>query len=170
MTNSNFYHVLKKIIFLFFSILKVYLIGGIVSLLMLTFLNLTDEYFKNLDWEWNNRVLKLDKYFLFTFYIPIYFLVFCGIFNFIISKLFLNKILKIFEFALGILLFCLIDFRLKKVLIVSDFVLLNLLLLIAIYFSFYMFILKIFKINKKKKQHPLPREIKFNEVNPSHGF
>jgi hypothetical protein len=151
MTNSKFYQILKKTIFLLFSFLKVYLIGGIVSLLMLTFLNLTDEYFKNLDWEWNNRVLKLDKYFLFTFYIPIYFLVFYGIFNFIISKLLLNKILKILEFALGILLFCVIDFRLKKILIVSDFVLFNLLILIAIYFSFYMFILKIVKIYKKKE-------------------
>ncbi|WP_438964863.1 hypothetical protein [Flavobacterium sp.] len=53
------------------NLLRIYLLGGIMSLVLLIYLVMSDPYFKNLDFKLENFKMKIDQYLLFTFYIPL---------------------------------------------------------------------------------------------------
>ena len=54
---------INKTLTFILGLLKVYFFGGIVSLLLLLYLVLTDSYFVKLDFGFENYKVELQKYF-----------------------------------------------------------------------------------------------------------
>lgn len=113
--------------------LKIYFFGGIVSSLFLLYLVITDPYFKNLDWGWNNYKEELSKFFLFTFYIPFWLTIAYGLFLLYKYKSWTDKLFFLFPTILGTFFFCFFDSKLKKIFIFSSYIVINLVILISIY-------------------------------------
>lgn len=115
------------------GILKVYFLGGLTSILFLMYLVITDSYFKNLDWGWNDYELKLEKFFLLTFYIPIWIMLIYGLSKLLTIKSWVDKLSCLIQSFFGILFFYIIDMKLKKILIISTSIMLNLIILMFLY-------------------------------------
>lgn len=133
----------KNIIKFVLNFSQVYLIGGLTSLFLLIYLVITDPYFKELDFKLENFKMKIDKYLLFTFDIPLFILVLFCIIIFIKTKSKNDKLIIGISSLFGIIGFIVVDNAIKKQIIYPNNILLGLLA------GFFCYILLFFIINKE---------------------
>lgn len=124
---------MKNVYKLILNTIKIYLIGGFLSNLLLFFLVLSDPYFYKLDFPEQNFAIKIVKYFSFTVYIPLFFLLVFSIIKTIKTPFKIDKIIIGLSSLLGIIIFIVIDKIIKKYIIYPDYILLSLILSSSIY-------------------------------------
>jgi hypothetical protein len=124
---------IKKTINFLLDFLKIYFLGGFVSSILLLYLVLSDPYFEKLDFKNQNYVIKLEKYFLFVFYIPLWILFFYSIFLVLRNKLWFDKLICLGYASLGIFLFYVCDLRIKHMLVISNKIVFNIIVVATLY-------------------------------------
>lgn len=125
---------MRKTVNFTIGFLRIYFLGGLVGLLFLLFLILSDPYFKNLDWGISDDyVLKIEKFFLFSFYIPIWIMLAFGFLLILRSKSWYKKMMSLFQVFFGVVFFYFVDLKLKAILIFSNYIILNMIGLIIVY-------------------------------------
>ncbi len=118
---------------------KVYLFNGLVSLLLLIYLVISDPYFRELDFKLEGFKTKINEYLLFTFNIPVIVTIVFSVYLIIKSQ---NKLITLFSCLFGIAAFAFFDKLIKKALIYPSNVLLGLLIGAIIYAGLFVLVLR----------------------------
>lgn len=137
---------MKKTLIFVLNVLKIYFFGSLTSLIFLFYLVLTDPYFKKLDFGKENYVVKLDEYFLFTFYIPMCGLIAYGLYLLIKNKFWVDKLISLAYVLIGLVLFFVFDLKIKNMLIVSNKIIINIMILFVLYIALISLCIKLKKI------------------------
>lgn len=125
------------------NIIRIYLLGGLLNLLFLIYLVITDPYFEKLDFKLENFKTKIEVYLLFTFNIPLLILTVFSAFLVIKTYSKKDKIINIFSSLLGIVGFIFIDKIIKKEIIYMQNILLNLVFCFIFYIFLFFIIYKL---------------------------
>lgn len=123
----------KKALKFILNYLQSYLLCGLLSLLLLIYLVITDPYFHKLDFKLDEFKTKIELYLLFTFNVPIILTIVFVIFQVFKKSSNNNRIIILISSILGILTFIIIDEIIKKNLIYPENILLGLLVGFVLY-------------------------------------
>lgn len=110
-----------------------FLLGGILSFLLLLYLVITDPYFEKLDWKIEGFGEKVSVYHIYTQYIPMAFIVCCGIYSILLTKIKRERILRGCAALLTFMLFSRLDIKIKHLFIISQKIILNIGIIIVFY-------------------------------------
>lgn len=132
----------EKVLKFILNYIQVYLFGGLSSLLLLIYLVISDSYFRQLDFKLEGFKVKIEKYLLFTFNIPIFLTIIFIVILIIKSSSKINKLIIFLSSLAGIITFIAADNIIKKALFYSENVLLGLMLTFIIYTSLFFITLK----------------------------
>lgn len=123
----------QKVLKFILSYLQSYLLCGLISLLLLIYLVITDPYFYKLDFNLDGFKTKIELYLLFTFNIPIILTIIFIVFQIFKKTSSYDKIVIGISSVLGIFTFIIFDKIIKRILIYPENILLGLLVGFVLY-------------------------------------
>ncbi|WP_177735072.1 hypothetical protein [Flavobacterium inviolabile] len=133
---------MKKILKFILNYIKVYLFGGLSSLLLLIYLIISDPYFRNMDFKLEGFKVKIEEYLLFTFNIPVILMIIFCVFLIIKGDSKRNKLIIFLSSLTGIITFIVADTPIKKALFYSENVLIGQLAVLIAYIVLFFIVIK----------------------------
>lgn len=112
-----------------------FLLGGILSFLLLLYLVVSDPYFEKLDWKVEGFREKISIYHIYTVYIPLAFIAGYGIYSILLAKIRRERIIIGCAALLTFMLFSPLDMKIKHLFIISQKIILNIAVIIAFYIA-----------------------------------
>ncbi len=122
--------------------IKIYLFGGLSSLLLLIYLVISDPYFHQLDFKLEGFKIKIEEYLLFTFNIPIILIVLFSLILIVRNRSKKSKLIVFLCSLANIYTFIAVDTIIKKNLLYHKNILLGLIISFFIYCLLFFITLK----------------------------